>query len=108
MVYNEKLAARIREIINGKRNITEKKMFGGLAFMLKGKMFCGIVKNDLMVRTGPENYEIALSKPNSRPMDFTGKPMKGFVYVDPQGFKTEKTLSAWVSLGSDYVSKLKK
>jgi len=98
----------IRDIIKDKRNITEKKMFGGLAFLLNGKMFCGIVKDDLMVRTGQENYEKALSKPHSRPMDFTGKPMKGFVYVEPQGYNTEKKLSGWISLGLDYVSKLRK
>jgi len=108
VVYNEKLAAMIRDIIKDKRNITEKKMFGGLAFMLNGKMFCGIIKDDLMVRTGQENYEKALSKPYSRPMDFTGKPMKGCVYVDLQGYKTEKSLSGWISLGLDYVSKLRK
>ena len=61
MVYNEKLAAMVREILRDKRNITEKKMFGGLAFMLQGKMFCGIIKDDLMIRMGPENYEKALS-----------------------------------------------
>lgn len=108
MTYNEKLAEMIRESIKGKRNITEKKMFGGLAFLIKGKMFCGIVKDDLMIRTGPENYEKVLSKPHARPMDFTGKPMKGFVYVGPLGFKTTKTLSGWIDLGLDYASKLKK
>lgn len=108
MVYNEKLASMVREIIHEKRNISEKKMFGGLAFMLNGKMFCGIVKDDLMVRTGPENYEKALNKPHTRPMDFTGKPMKGFVFVAPQGCKTTKALSEWIGLGLDYVSRLKK
>ena len=107
MVYNEKLAAMVREILRDKRNITEKKMFGGLAFMLQGKMFCGIIKDDLMIRTETENYEKALSKPHSRPMDFTGRPMKGFVYVGPLGFKTEKTLFGWITFGLDYVSKLK-
>ncbi len=108
MVYNEKLAVLIRDMIKGKRSITEKKMFGGLAFMLNGKMFCGIVKDDLMVRTGPENYEIALSKPHSRPMDFSGKPMRGFVFVAPPGYKNATALSEWIGLGLNYVSKLKK
>ncbi|MEJ2259287.1 MAG: TfoX/Sxy family protein [Nitrosopumilaceae archaeon] len=108
MTYNETLAKKIRESIKGKRNITEKKMFGGLAFLLKGKMFCGIVKDDLMIRTGPEMYEKASSQPYVRPMDFTGKPMKGFVYVASQGCKTAKSLSNWINLGLDYVSKLKK
>ena len=83
-------------------------MFGGLAFLLKGKMFCGIIKDDLMVRTGPEMYEKALSKQHSRPMDFTGKPMKGFVFVEPKGYKTVKFLSNWINLSLDYVSNLKK
>ena len=108
MVYNEKLAERIRALIKGKRSITEKKMFGGLAFLFQDKMFCGVVKDDLMVRTGPEMYEKALSKQHSRPMDFTGKPMKGFVFVEPNGYKTAKSLSTWVSFGLDYVSNLKK
>ena len=106
MTYNEELASMIRESIKGKRNITEKKMFGGLAFLFKGKMFCGIVKDDLMIRTGPEMYEKALSKPHSRPMDFTGKPMKGFVYVNSQGYKTKKSLTTWISLGLNYTSKI--
>ena len=108
MAYSETLAKKIRESIKGKRNITEKKMFGGLAFLLKGKMFCGIIKDDLMVRTGPEMYEKALSKSHTRPMDFTGKPLKGFVYVAPQGYKTVKSLSSWINIGLDYVTNLKK
>ena len=76
--------------------------------MLKGKMFCGIIQDDLMIRTGPENYEKALSKRNCRPMDFTGKPMKGFVNVDSRGYNTKKALYGWVCLGLDFVSKLKK
>ena len=108
MTYNKELARMIRELIKGKRNITEKKMFGGLAFLLRGKMFCGIVKDDLMIRTGPEMYEKALSEPHSRPMDFTGKPMKGFVYVNSQGYKTKKSLFFWINLGLDYTSKIKK
>ncbi|MDX1441198.1 MAG: TfoX/Sxy family protein [Nitrosopumilaceae archaeon] len=107
MTYNEDLAKKIRESIKGKRNINEKKMFGGLAFLRKGKIFCGIVKDDLMVRVGPENYEKALSKPHSRPMDFTGKPMRGFVYVSPKGYKNTNSLTKWISVGFNYVLKLK-
>jgi len=106
MTYNEKLATMIRESLKGKRNITEKKMFGGLAFLLKGKMFCGVIKDDLVVRTGPKNYEKALAKSHSRPMDFTGKPMKGFVYVDPSGYETAKSLAEWIDFGINYVLEL--
>jgi len=108
MVYDEKLADRVRKSLNGKRNMAEKKMFGGIAFLLDGKMFCGIIKNELVVRTGPEYYEKALTKPHARPMDFTGKPMKGFVYVAPNGCKTEKKLSEWIDSGIDYVTSLRK
>jgi hypothetical protein len=108
MTYDEKLAIRIRESLKGKRNITEKKMFGGLAFLLGSKMFCGIINDDLVVRTGPQNYEKALARPHARKMDFTGRPMKGFVYVGPTGYKTSKGLSEWICLGMDYALTLKK
>lgn len=108
MTYDEKLAIRIRKSLKGKRSITEKKMFGGLAFLQNGKMFCGIINDDLVVRTGPENYEKALARPHTRVMDFTGKPMKGFVYVGPAGCKTGKALSEWICLGIDHTKTLKK
>jgi TfoX/Sxy family transcriptional regulator of competence genes len=108
MVYDEKLAERIRELLKKKNDITEKKMFGGIAFFSNGKMFCGVIKNDLIIRTGKEHYEKALTKPYTRPMDFTGQAMKGFVYVSPMGCKTEKTLSEWVNLGIETVVSLGK
>ncbi|MEW6044778.1 MAG: TfoX/Sxy family protein [Thermoproteota archaeon] len=108
MVYDEKLAERVRESLKRKKGITEKKMFGGIAFLLNGKMFCGIIKNDLVVRTGPQYYQKALAKRHARTMDFTGKPMKGFVYVGYDGCKTEKTLSEWVDTGLRYVGTLAK
>lgn len=108
MVYDEKLADRVRKSLKGKKNVTEKKMFGGIAFLSNGKMFCGVIKNDLVIRTGSQYYEEALAKPHTRPMDFTGKPMKGFVYVSTDGCKTEKILSEWVDSGIDYVTSLRK
>jgi TfoX/Sxy family transcriptional regulator of competence genes len=108
MVYDEKLAERVRKSLKGKRNVTEKKMFGGIAFLSNGKMFCGVIKNDLVIRVGPEYYEKALTKPHARPMDFTGKPMRGFVYVSSDGCKTEKILFEWVNSGVDYVISLRK
>lgn len=107
-MYDEKLADRVRKSLAGRKKITERKMFGGIAFLLNGKMFCGVIKNDLVIRTGPEYYEKALAKPHARPMDFTGRPMRGFVYVGLGGCKTEKTLSAWVNSGFVYVVSLKK
>ena len=106
MAYDEALAVRIRDILAGRTSITEKRMFGGLAFLLDGRMFCGIVKNDLMVRVGPERYETALRTPHARPMDFTGRPMTGYVFVGPAGYSREKTLARWVKSGTRFVATL--
>jgi TfoX/Sxy family transcriptional regulator of competence genes len=106
MAFDEGLAERIREALDGERGISEKKMFGGIAFLLRGKMFVGIVKNDLMVRVGPEAYEDALKKPFARPMDFTGKPMAGYVYVAPKGTTDDDVLEGWVRQGLKFASTL--
>ena len=82
MAYNESLADRIRGALATQSNITEKKMFGGLAFMLNGNMVCGVTKNDLMLRVGTENYAEALKQPGARQMDMGGRPMKGMVFVE--------------------------
>jgi hypothetical protein len=74
--------------------------------LLGGKMFCGIVKDDLVVRVGPERYEEALGRPHVRPMDFTGRPMNGYVFVAPAGCSTEKAVSAWVATAATFVSSL--
>lgn len=81
-------------------------MFGGIAFMLHGKMCCGVVKDDLVVRVGPEQYEKALSQPHARPMDFTGRPLRGFVFVDPTGYKTDKPLAKWVEQAVEFAMTL--
>jgi len=96
MPYDEGLAERLREVLQSERSIAEKKMFGGLAFMSHGHMFVGIVGDTLMARVGPGYYEQALSRPHVREMDFTGKPMKGYVFVDPAGFESDAHLSDWV------------
>jgi len=105
MPYDEGLAQRLRETLAG-QDIVEKKMFGGLAFMLQGNMSCGVSKNTLMLRVGPATYDSALSQPHARPMDFTGKPLKGFVYVDPPGFAEDEDLAAWVKLSTDFALSL--
>jgi TfoX/Sxy family transcriptional regulator of competence genes len=102
MAYNEQLADRIRESIAWQKGIVEKKMFGGVAFMLKDKMFCGIVKEELMVRVLEEKYEEALSEPHCRPMDFTGRIMKGFVFVGPDGLNSQQKLAIWLEKGIDF------
>jgi len=95
MAYDEGLAARLREQLAGIAQITEKNMFGGLAFLCGGHMFVGIVGDTLMVRVGPEAYEAALQRPHAREMTFTGKPMRGYVYVDPPGFAEDAALIGW-------------
>jgi hypothetical protein len=99
LTFDEDLAAKIRTALAGERGIVEKRMFGGLAFLLDGHMTCGIVGDDLMVRVGPESHESALAEPHARAMDFTGKPLKGMVYVAPAGVNTPKTLRAWIDRG---------
>ena len=85
MPYDETLAQRVREILGPQASLSERKMFGGLAFMLNGNMCCCIDKENLVVRTGPDQYESALDRPHTRLFDFTGRPMRGFVYVDGAG-----------------------
>jgi len=104
MSYDEKLAQRIRNILAARNDVAEKKMFGGLALMLNGHMFCGIIKKDLMVRVGLEQYEAALAQPHVRPMDFTGRPLSGYVYVAPAGYDTTWALEKWVQRGMAFVS----
>lgn len=104
MAYDGTLADRIRRAVGPRADVTEKKMFGGLAFLLDGRMFCGIVKDDLMVRVGPERYEAALAEAHVRPMDFTGRPMRGYVFVGPGGTRTEKAIKRWVDQGGTFVA----
>ena len=106
MPYDEGLAERIREALEGQRAITERQMFGGLAFMAHGHMFVGIVGDTLMARVGTEAYPSALAKPSAREMDFTGKPMKGYVFVDPPGFADDDTLADWVARSHRFVRSL--
>ena len=106
MAYDEGLAERLRDTFATTRGVSEKKMFGGVAFMVNGNMSCGIVDETLMVRVGPELYEEALGRPHARAMDFTGKAMKGFVYVAPEGFESDEDLAEWVQLSKRFVATL--
>jgi len=105
MTIDEGLAQRIRETLNA-TPVTEKRMFGGLAFMSRGHMFIGIAKGALMVRVGPAAYEQALQRPHVREMDFTGRPLKGYVYVDPIGYENDEDLEYWVRAGHSFVAAL--
>ncbi len=106
MAYDEGLAERIRAVLEDEHGITEKRMFGGIAFLLHGHMFVGIVKNELMVRVGPERHEECLKQAYVRPMDFTGKPMVGYVYVAPAGVEEDRVLDKWVRLAAGFVATL--
>jgi TfoX/Sxy family transcriptional regulator of competence genes len=106
MAYDEILADRIRRAVRPRADVTEKKMFGGLAFLLHGRMFCGILKRDLMVRVGPDGYKAALAEAHVRPMDFTGRPMNGYVFVGPGGSRTEKAIKKWVDRATAFVATL--
>lgn len=108
MAYDELLAERLRDALRRRRGVTEKRMFGGLAFMVHGNMCCGIVKDELMVRVGKDAYDDALSQKHARPMDFTGKPLTGMVYVGKKGFARQDDLKAWVERGMKFVKTLPK
>ena len=108
MAYNKELAARVRTALVASSAITEKKMFGGLSFLLGGKMCCGVIDDNLVVRVGPDGYEDALAQPNARPMDFTGRPMAGWVYVAPEGHLNDESLAGWVMRGLDFAASLQR
>ena len=106
MAYDEGLAERIRGILADRHDFSEKRMFGGIAFMIRGHMAVGIVKEDLLVRVGPEAYTDLVAQAHARPMDFTGRPMKGFVYVASLGLETDVDLQRWVGHGLRYAASL--
>ena len=106
MAYNEELALCIRATLKPlSKNIEEKRMFGGLAFMYKGKMSCGVVKDDLMIRIVEEKYETGLKSNDTREMDFTGRPMKNFLYVRSDAIQTEVKLTEWINLGIEHAER---
>lgn len=105
MAYDEKLAERVRAALGGTRGVTERKMFGGLCFLHHGNMTCGIVNDTLMVRVGPEAWPGLVALPHAREMDFTGKSLKGMVYVAPEGLKG-KNLATWVGRGTAFTDTL--
>ena len=106
MAYDERLADRIRSALDGQAGLGERKMFGGLAFMVHGNMACGVEGDRLMLRVGPDLYEEALGRPHAAPMDFTGRPMKGFVFVEPAGTDTDAALQDWLEMGVRFARSL--
>lgn len=100
MAYDEKLAARVRRLLSRQPELSERKMFGGICFMLRGHMCCGVLDDHLIVRVEREHYETALNRPHTRAMDITGRPMKGFVVVLPKGYAASKTFGEWLAVGT--------
>jgi len=107
MAYSEALADRVREAIAGEKRVHEIRMMGGLGFMIGGHMALGIVGDDLMVRVGPDGYQRALGRVHAREMDFTGRSTKGFVFVEPAGIRTRRSLASWVAPAVAFVKSLR-
>ncbi|MBI5595416.1 MAG: TfoX/Sxy family protein [Elusimicrobia bacterium] len=99
MAFDEPLAERVRRLLARRPALAEVKMFGGLCFTLRGNMCCGLLGKDLIVRVPPKENSAVLKLPHARPFDFTGKAMKGFVYVSPAGYKSPAALKGWVDKG---------
>jgi TfoX/Sxy family transcriptional regulator of competence genes len=106
MAYDEDLAERVRAALGSVKGVTEIKMFGGLCFTVGGNMAVGVSGDDLMVRLPPEEGEGALAERGARPIDFTGRPMRGFVYVGPEGLGSEPALRRWVDRGAAFAASL--
>jgi TfoX/Sxy family transcriptional regulator of competence genes len=98
----EELAERVRRALGPRPDVVERRMFGGIAFMIRGHMSVGVARGELMVRTGPERFEAALARPHARPMDFTGRPMRGFVFVGRDGIRSDAALAAWIERGVEF------
>ena len=105
MAFDEKLAARLRKQLMG-RNAQEKQMFGGVAFLVRGSMCVGVHGDELIVRLDPAATDAALAKAHTRRFDLTGRPMKGWILVQPKGLATEAALGAWVKTALEYVESL--
>lgn len=99
MAYDETLAQRIQDVLAGQPGLEAKKMFGGVGYMVQGNMACGVHKDFLVVRVGPDAYEASMGYPHTRPFDITGRAMKGWVMVEPDGFASQKDLEQWVQAG---------
>lgn len=106
MAYSKELADRIRDAIDGRPGVAERKMFGGIAWMVNGNMACGIIGEDLMVRLERDDAEAALVEEHVAPMEFTGRPMRGFIVVEAAGIDDVDALGRWVDVGADFAESL--
>ena len=102
MAYDEGLAQRVMEVLGEQTGLVDKKMFGGIGYILHGNMACGVNKEALIVRVGPERYQEALAQPYVKPFDMTGRPMKGWVMVMAEGCVSDEALEEWVQRGVDF------
>lgn len=106
MAYDERMVERVRRILSGRRDVVERKMIGGLSFMVNGSMCCRVSRTGFMIRVGREARERTLAELHVRPVMFAGRPLAGFVCVDPEGYRTDAALARWVQRGLDFVSTL--
>ncbi len=106
MAYDENLAERIRAKLKGTRGLSEKKMFGGVGFMIHGNMACGVIKQDMVVRLDGDEADAALQRADVRVFDMTGRPMKGWILVGPQGVASDKALQAWIDRSTAFAKSL--
>jgi TfoX N-terminal domain len=106
MNYDESVAARVRRMLSRRRDVVEKRMVGGLSFLVRGSMCCGVTGDKLMVRVGPEARSPMLTKPHTEPMKFAGRSLAGFICVAPAGYRTDRALRIWVQRGIDFVATL--
>jgi len=106
MAYDEQLADRVREAISARPEVSERKMFGGIGFMIAGKMSVGVIGEELIVRLDPDDAEKALAEDGVREFDFTGRPMKGWIFVAPERTEDDAELAEWVEAGADFAASL--
>jgi hypothetical protein len=107
VAYDEALADRVRQLIGLRADVTERKMFGGIGFMVGGNMACGVSSgSDLIVRLDPEEYKRALAEPDVRTFDMTGRQMRGWILVAPEAVATDEQLAGWVDAGADFATSL--
>jgi hypothetical protein len=107
VAYDEAFADRVRDLLAPREGLTERQMFGGIAFMVRGNMACGVSgRGGLMVRLGPEEYERALKEPGVRQFDMTGRPMRGWILVAPEAVVDDEALAGWVDAGADFATSL--
>ncbi len=106
MAFDEQLADRVREALAARSDLSEQRMFGGLGFTIDGNMACGVMEDELILRLPPEEAEAALREPDTRPFDFTGRPMKGWIFVGSEAIAGQEALAGWVDAGADYAASM--